>query len=171
MILNYSYIDDQYPVKGNKHSREIARALLYDENGNFALHHLIRDDGFGKFDYYETPGGGIDEGETPEEAVVREILEETGYKSEVVEELAFVKDYYNLINRENLQHFFLCKTVGKKGDIHFMSRGDLYIKETIFVPLEEVIRLYETHMEGALPILVQRRELPIFKQLVGRKLF
>ena len=61
-MKEYSYIDDQYPFEGIDHTREIARAFLMDEKGNIILHFIDRDDKFGRCKYYETPGGGIDEG-------------------------------------------------------------------------------------------------------------
>lgn len=48
------------------------------------------DDGDGGT-YYEIPGGGVEEGETPREAAVREPREETGLSGGVVRELARVR--------------------------------------------------------------------------------
>jgi hypothetical protein len=61
ILLNLS--DQEYPqAKPIKEIREIARGLVSDGHGHFAVHHVIRNDIFGKFDYYETPGGGVDQG-------------------------------------------------------------------------------------------------------------
>jgi hypothetical protein len=62
MNLLASFVDDQYPNPGIDHVRLVSRAIVVTEEGLAAVHHLIRDDVFGKFDYYETPGGGVDNG-------------------------------------------------------------------------------------------------------------
>ncbi len=49
-----------------------AFATILDEQGRMLLVHR-RD-----LDIWERPGGGVDEGETPWEAVIRETREETG---------------------------------------------------------------------------------------------
>lgn len=50
----YDYID---------HDRNIARAIVYDENGYFYFVRAKRDDDFGKATLIETAGGGVEEGE------------------------------------------------------------------------------------------------------------
>ena len=58
--------------------------ILINENNEILLEERL-DDG-----YFDFPGGGIDLGETAEEAASRELFEETGL---VIEELEFFKFY------------------------------------------------------------------------------
>lgn len=60
--------------------RNAAKALLY-ENGKILLNCHKTENGRV---YYDLPGGGQHQYETMEEAVVREVLEETGYTVQVV---------------------------------------------------------------------------------------
>ena len=53
MPLVLKFKDDQYMFKGVTHTREIARAILIDENKNVCLEKLFDDDGFGPRDYYD----------------------------------------------------------------------------------------------------------------------
>ncbi len=159
-IINEFY-DDQYPKKGNWKNREVARAIVMDENGDFAVHKIRRDDVFGEYEYYETPGGGIDEGESPSEAVIRECEEELGYKIEIIKELGIIKDEYALIGRKNINYYFLAKRkeyVGK----HFVSEGDNFIVETLYLPIDKIIELYTKLSDKDIPLLLKRRELPIW---------
>lgn len=55
------------------------------------------------------PGGGIDPGEQPEDAVVREVLEETGFHVEIVRKVA---EYTPLIRLAHFTHSFECKIIG-----------------------------------------------------------
>lgn len=61
--------------------RVAAYAIITDECDKLLLAHW-RD---GRHSGWTLPGGGIDPGEAPEDAVVREVYEETGYHAEVGE--------------------------------------------------------------------------------------
>ena len=157
-MITYHLTDDQYPYQGVDHVRPIARGIVLDEHGNVAIHHIYRDDKFCDQWYYETPGGGVDEGETFEQALIRECSEEIGYEVEIVCPLCDVVDFYNLIKRENHNRFFLARRTKEVGR-HFASKGDLYIKETLYLPIDEVLRRYEEQDDTLVAGLVKRREL------------
>ena len=155
--------DDQYEERGYTHTRVVSRAIVLNEEGKMALHRIHRDDIFGEEDYYETPGGGVDEGETLEEAVIRECKEELGEDIEVLRGLGVVKDAYNLIQRKNENHYFLCRKLNQ-GDKHFVSEGDSLIQETLWVSLEEGIALLKGQSDHGVSALVKARELPILAE-------
>lgn len=74
--------------------------------------------GYGEFkDGWEFPGGKIEPGETPEEAIVREIKEELDTEVEVIELLDTVE--YDYPNFHLSMGCFICK----------IKSGDLVLKE------------------------------------------
>lgn len=155
--------DDQYPFVETTHHRPVARGIVLDENGDVALHHIYRNDIFCDQWYYETPGGGVDEGETFEQALCRECEEELGYEIEILCPLLVVHDFYNLIGRENENRYFLAKRTKKVG-VHFASSGDSYIQETLYLPIDEAIALMERQEDALVSLLVKRRELPVLRE-------
>jgi len=62
-------------VSGVDRTRVAAYALCWDEAGRVLLCHLAPSVGVG--DLWTLPGGGIDFGEAPGDAVLRELMEET----------------------------------------------------------------------------------------------
>lgn len=59
--------------------RHSARAIILDEQDNVLLCRAMTPDGF---HVWITPGGGLEEGETPVEALARELIEEVGFRFE-----------------------------------------------------------------------------------------
>ncbi len=155
--------DDQYPFTGVNHVRKVVRCILLDENNKVCLEHVYDDDGFGPRDYYETPGGGVKDGESLTKALKREIEEEVGYSIEIIAELGKIKDYYNLIKRRNINYFYLAR---RKEKSHQALEEDEIrrIESIIWVDIDEAISLYMNMQNVLVGRLVKQRELPILKR-------
>ena len=61
--LNINLQDTQWQFEYVDHDRNIARAIVYDESGQFYFVRAERDDDFGKAITIETAGGGVEDGE------------------------------------------------------------------------------------------------------------
>ncbi len=98
-----------------------------------------------KEDYFYSVGGGVHMGETAEEAVVRECLEETGVRYEI-ERLAIIHEnfwtgngaYDKGLNCHEIAFYFLMKPRGTKklnanGKTRFGDKENMY-----FIPIEDL---------------------------------
>ena len=81
----------------------------------------------------EIPGGCIDPGETPEEAVKRELLEETGYQFDSIEPLCTL--YANPSTSANKTTSFLARGGRKIQEQHLDGREEI---EVLKVSLDEL---------------------------------
>jgi ADP-ribose pyrophosphatase YjhB (NUDIX family) len=62
-------------------------------------------------EYFVFPGGGVEEGESPEEATFRELLEETSTAAEVIEPLC------TYLNRGRLEKYYRTDFAGNRADM------------------------------------------------------
>lgn len=78
------------------------------------------------------PGGGIDAGESPEEAALREASEETGFTLEIARQVA---EYFPVNKLTKLTYFYECKIVSGE------AQTSLETQAICFFPLNELPRL------------------------------
>ena len=89
-------------------SIQVVAAIIIEGNRLFATQR-----GYGDFkDYWEVPGGKIEPGETPEEALRREILEELDTHVEVGDLLTIVE--YDYPQFHLTLHCFRCRIIDGK---------------------------------------------------------
>ena len=91
----------------NMKTIEVVAAIIRKENKIFATQR-----GYGEWkDWWEFPGGKIEEGETPEEALKREIREELSAEISVDEFLCTVEHDYPKFHLT--MHCYLCSLAGE----------------------------------------------------------
>lgn len=92
------------------------------------------------------PGGGLEEGETPEECCVREVEEETGVIVRPVERFLHVYEYYEEYRYGG--YCFICEAVGQGK----MNPTEAEIKRGIepkWIPFEEAVDIFSKHQSYA----------------------
>lgn len=168
-MINLQLKDTQWPLDFIDHERRIVRAIVLDDQGFAYFVRAQRDDDFGKATFIETSGGGVEANESLEQALHRELREELGVEVEILEKLGYVEDYYNLIHRKNLNHYYLCRILSFKENQLTKEEKEEFHLQTFCLPLEEAIQEYESCSKTAIGQLIYQREVPILKEALQRK--
>ncbi len=84
-----------------------AFGIIFDEQRRVLLCH--RED----LDVWNLPGGRVDSGEMPTDAVLREVMEESGLEVEV----GRLVGVYGKINKDELDFSFICHPIGEPPSI------------------------------------------------------
>ena len=113
--------------------KEIAAIILENNKGEFLLYLRDNKSGIPFPDHWDLIGGHVEEGETPEEALVREFKEELGLD---LKEYSFYKKYE-------------CLTGDAYENIKYIYSGKINL------PVEEI-----TLLEGVRPQYFSREEIP-----------
>lgn len=161
--LNLHLQDEEWTLEYIDHDRTVVRAIVFDDFGYFYFVRALRNDNFGKAVLIETSGGGVEQGEDLETAIIRELKEELGANVEILCKLGVVEDYYNLIHRHNINNYFLCKvfSFGEKN----LTEDEInsFHLSTLKLTYEEACTEYQKCSVTKVGRLVANREVPILQ--------
>lgn len=153
--------DGEWELDYIDHDRSIARAIAFDDSGYFYFVRAERDDDFGRATLIETSGGGVEDGESLNEAILRELKEELGVSAEIICKIGVVSDYYNLIHRHNINNYFLCRVLSFGESSLTEDEANCFHLSTLKLTFDEAIKEYELRSSTRLGRLIARRELPV----------
>ena len=152
--------DREWPFTYTSHDRQIVRAIVFDDEGWLYFTRASRDDHFRKDTLIETSGGGVEPGEDLLTAIRRELREEL----EVLCPIGLVSDYYNLIHRHNLNHYYLCRALSF-GEKHLMpDEVEKFHLSTLRLTCDEAVQEYRRLSCTPIGRLIAKRELPVLQR-------
>lgn len=156
--------DTEWQYTYTDHDRLIVRAIVTDGAGRFWFVRAHRDEEFGCVTLIETSGGGVEPGEDLLGAIHRELREELGVEVDVLAKIGVVSDYYNLIHRHNLNHYYLCRICGF-GEKHLTEDEiNAFHLSTLVLRYEDAVAEYENRADSHLGRLIRNRELPVLRR-------
>lgn len=154
------YLGERYEL------RKSARAILLNEKGEMATQYL------NTYTYHKLPGGGIEVGETIENALKREVREEVGCDCEVVSELGVTIEYRGEWKWQHISYGLVAKVVGEIGETQ-LEPGEIEEgQETLWLKPEEVLAKMETDMSMSKPYeghFILEREKSFIKEFLASK--
>lgn len=156
--------DTQWPLTYTDHDRQIVRAIVVDDANIYYFVRAVRDDEFGAATLIETSGGGVEPGEDFESAIRRELREELGAEVEILAVIGVVSDYYNLIHRHNINHYYLCRVKAFGSRRLTLDEAEKFHLSTMKLSYEAAVAEYERCACTRLGRLIANRELPILKR-------
>ena len=117
----------------------IRAAGLVIKNSKLLIIHRFRD---GE-EYWVLPGGGVDEGETPQEAVIREIKEETSIEAQLKSNELIFKDQYAVQGETSEHQIFVLEYISgepqlSKDSIEVSKTTEQNTYEPMWVDLKDI---------------------------------
>lgn len=91
-------------------TRLSARMVMFDETAKYIGLMYSR-----KYGYYKLPGGGIDDGELPDAAVLREVLEETGHNAKITRVIGTLEEYRSFEKLRQISQCYVGFAIGPQG--------------------------------------------------------
>ena len=115
----------------SKQQQGATNAIILNEKNEILLTKRSEEEDFLP-GYWELAGGGIDYGETPQEGLSREIMEECGIEIEIIKPVA--ANTYFIKELQRIEITFLCKAVNPKdlklnwehSDFKWLKVKDIY---------------------------------------------
>lgn len=116
LIKKVTGIDEDNQEMNNPDVRIAVRGIVLDDKNRLALlHRTSKND-------YKLVGGGVDEGESHEQAFKREVLEESGCEVEIIKELGYVEEHRKRENYKHISYTYIAKVVHDTGFPNFTQK-------------------------------------------------
>lgn len=140
-ITDADFLENEDYIYMDTPTRYGARGVLYNDKNEIAMMYMETKG------CYKLPGGGVENNETKEEAFLREVLEETGYTSEIIKELGIIEEHKIKNNFMHLSYCFAARALSK----HEVSLTEHEISlgfKLVWMKLEDAIKAMDKSMEN-----------------------
>jgi 8-oxo-dGTP diphosphatase len=146
--------------------RKAARAIVKRDDGLIAFQHMSN------MGHHKLPGGGIEFGESVEDALRREIQEEVGCSIEIIREVGVVIEYRGQMKkycaRENIlqiSYCYIAQVAGEMGEPRFEKGEVAEGAIALWIAPDEALRILESeHPQDYQGKFIVKRDAAILKE-------
>jgi len=143
-------------MKGDFRERKRATGIVLNDKNEIILMNLTN------LDFHMLPGGGVDSNENMEDALYREVKEETGATVEIISALGVVVENLEEIKMKQITHFYLTKVVGEIQEPNFMPDELEQGYKVEWYSIDETIKILE--QENEYEVYIKQRELAAIRE-------
>lgn len=161
--------DTEWKKQAIAEVRHTVRVIAVNDHDEYAFLRIVGEDAFGQRDHLETIGGGIEENESEEAAIHREVMEEIGYTCEIIGAIGEIVDRYYLIKRETHSHFYAVRLGENIGQIKRTPLEQMLIAEVVWLKEGEVLPILENERAKGINRLIQQRDACAFAAYLKQK--
>jgi 8-oxo-dGTP diphosphatase len=129
------YSDGISKEDANLNNKSVACRAIVKKDDKYCLMHLT------KHNIFTTPGGRIEDNESLEECLEREVLEETGIIVKALEKKVTTTEYF--VDSVWTMHYFTVEIIEMGKEIHLTDEEKDLGMEPVWKTLEEVLDIFE----------------------------
>ncbi len=140
------------------------RAILRKQDGTIGAQYLANDT------FHKLPGGGVENGETLHEALIRELREEVGCTATIGECLGTVIEYREKHNLIQIGYCFVADLIEFVGEPELEKEEMASELTMLWTTPEEAIRLMESDTSKVYQApFIRERELAFLREYIANK--
>lgn len=141
--------DENFNLKSKEFTHPIirlsARGIIFNNDGKIALLHKIYKN------EYKLIGGGLKKNESPEQAFIRESLEESGCKIKIIENLGIIKEDRSMDNFQQISYVFTAKVIKDLGRLRLTIKEINEGAQIIWMDFDAAIIMLKESEENIIP--------------------
>lgn len=156
-ITDKCFIDSD--IISESKPRRTVRTILKNEEDKIALMYMA------KYNIYMFPGGGIEDGEGLEEALRREILEETGCSCRIIKELGYIYENRGALDYTQESFYYITEKIGEQAEVMLTEDEEENMTSYNWYSIEEAHeRLLNSAHETLQQKFLQARDLAVLDE-------
>ena len=150
--------------------RKTARVFVINPQGKVGMIHVKGEDEFGRRDHLESCGGGIERGESPAQAMLREAREELGVMLRDWVELGWIEDEYHRLQRRNHSTFFAAHCEAGFLPRNLTAMEQARMADPVWLSPQEIHQRLDPKNNLGIALLIGQRDFCAWQELLRRKI-